>query len=819
VRLLIRGRIGDGWHDVDRALRLPEGATLETLLAEADRCSIPLRQAIEQSPHLSDTLMLNGERCAVDANLDRPLADGDEVFLLAPVAGGGFGGSARRHAAPAGLVGSEDSHGSISHHSRCRRRCSMRQRQRVLVSILTLSLSSTSLTAAGDDPARLRLIDEFELETASDPQISPGGERIVYVRGGSDIMSDRRTSSLWIVGADGSEHRPLVTGRERHSAPRWSPSGDRLAYVAGQAEAAQIWVRYMDTGQSAKITHLQHAPSDPSWSPDGTRIAFLSLVEEEAPKIAEWPRPPEGAEWAEPPRVVERLFYRYDPVGYLPRGTWQLFVVPAEGGTARQVTHEAFSMGGPALRSDSGIEWTPDGRHLIVSAIRDVEREPLDSEVFEITVADGTLRPLTDRRGPDSSPALSPDGRRIAFTGYDDRAQGYQLTHLYVMNRDGSGRRQLAAKLGRSVATPRWSADGERVLFLYTSEGKTRLAAAALGGEVTDLVDDVGTGTSAYAGSGDYSVARDGRFAYTRATPQAPPDVALGGGSGGPRQLTAINEDLLGHKELAAIEEIWFDSSHDGRRVQGWILRPPGFDPQQKYPLVLEIHGGPFAAYGPKFDLEKQLMAAHGYVVLYTNPRGSTSYGEEFGNLIHHAYPGDDFFDLVSGVDAVIARGYVDPERLFVTGGSGGGVLTSWTIGRSDRFRAAVTIYPVINWTSWVLTADIPAFGVKYWFPGLPWDHVEHYQSRSLLSVVENVTTPTMVLTGEADYRTPMSESEQYFTALQLLGVESVLVRVPEESHGISGRPSHHMQKMAFILGWFEKHDRTGGPAAATGGH
>jgi acylaminoacyl-peptidase len=276
-------------------------------------------------------------------------------------------------------------------------------------------------------------------------------------------------------------------------------------------------------------------------------------------------------------------------------------------------------------------------------------------------------------------------------------------------------------------------------------------------------------------------------------------------GPGEPRLLTAVNEDLFSQRRLGSVEEVWYDSSHDGRPVQAWILKPPDFDPSRRYPLILEIHGGPFAAYGPGLDVEKQLMAAHDYVVLYTNPRGSTSYGEEFGNLIHHAYPGDDFHDLVSGVDAVLARGYVDPERLYVTGGSGGGVLTCWVIGRTTRFRAAVTVYPVVNWYSWVLTADIAAYGVKYWFPGFPWDHPEHYESRSLLSVVGNVTTPTMVLTGEEDYRTPMSDSEQYFTALQLRGVESALVRVPGEPHGIRRRPSHWMAKVGHIVGWFER--------------
>ena len=254
------------------------------------------------------------------------------------------------------------------------------------------------------------------------------------------------------------------------------------------------------------------------------------------------------------------------------------------------------------------------------------------------------------------------------------------------------------------------------------------------------------------------------------------------------------------------MEEIWWESSHDGRRIQGWIVTPPGFDPAREYPLVLEIHGGPFANYGPRFSAEVQLYAAAGNVVLYTNPRGSTSYGQEFGNLIHHAYPGRDYDDLMSGVDAVMERGYVDGDRLYVTGGSGGGVLTAWIVGTTDRFRAAVVQKPVINWASFVLHADATPFFHKYWFPDFPWNAPEHYWERSPLSRVGNVTTPTMLLTGEDDYRTPMSETEQYYTALKLQGVPSVMVRIQEASHGIAARPSNLAAKVVHVLEWFRRY-------------
>jgi acylaminoacyl-peptidase len=280
----------------------------------------------------------------------------------------------------------------------------------------------------------------------------------------------------------------------------------------------------------------------------------------------------------------------------------------------------------------------------------------------------------------------------------------------------------------------------------------------------------------------------------------------LPAGAERPRRLTELNETLFADRTLAEAEEVWYKSAHDGRKVQGWLLKPPGFDPKKKYPLILEIHGGPFANYGSRFAVELQLYAAAGYVVFYANPRGSTGYGEEFANLIHHAYPGHDYDDLMSGVEEVLKLGYVDRDNLYVTGGSGGGVLTCWVVGKTDRFRAAVSTYPVINWHSWLLTSDASAAFVRNWFPGPPWEHAEHYQKRSPLSLVGKVKTPTMLITGEEDHRTPISEAEQYYKALKLRKVDAALVRVPGASHNVSARPSHLIAKVAYVLKWFETH-------------
>src|SRR5262249_20764114 len=368
----------------------------------------------------------------------------------------------------------------------------------------------------------------------------------------------------------------------------------------------------------------------------------------------------------------------------------------------------------------------------------------------------------------------------------------------------------LTDKLDRSVRSPIWQSDGKGIYFLFDDEGDTKVGYVSLDKEWETVTRGVGGTTLGrpYA-SGSFSLGGDSRIAYTETRPGHPAEVAaakiLPEGNE-PRRLTRLSDSLLSQRALAESEETWYSSSHDGRKIQGWILTPPGFDPKKKYPLILEIHGGPFANYGARFALELQLYAAAGYVVFYANPRGSTGYSEEFGNLIHHAYPSHDYDDLMSGVDAVISRGYIDKDNLFVTGGSGGGVLTAWIVGKTNRFRAAVSAYPVINWHSWLLTTDMAPLAVRNWFPGPPWEHAEHYRKRSPLDLVGNVKTPTMLLTGEQDHRCPITEAEQFYQALKLRKVDAALVRVPGASHNVSARPSHLIAKVAYILRWFETH-------------
>ncbi len=672
---------------------------------------------------------------------------------------------------------------------------------------------------AGGSVARsdvLRPMDVFDLEWVSEPRISPDGRRVVYVRNGFDIMTDRRTADLWMIGTDGSDHRALTSLPGTERSPRWSPDGSRILYLSdgeGENGTTRLWIRWVGTDDRAPIATLSHAPSELEWSPDGKWIAFSMFVPEATTALVPPSDQPAGADWGPPFVEIDQLEYRADGDGYLEQGYTQIFVLPAEGGTPRQLTAEPYP-------HDGGLSWTPDGSTVVVSARRreDWRYEPRDTEIYEVSVADGSVRQLSDRRGPDADPAVSPDGSMIAYVGSDERYQGYQVTELFVMDRGGGHARSLTSALDRDAENPAWSADGTGLYFQYDDEGNTKLAFVTLNGDVRVLAQDVG-GLSLgrpYAG-GAYSVASDGRFAFTVSTPAHPADLAVGGpGPGMPRRLTALNDDLLRHRRLAEVEEMWLESSYDGRPIQAWIAKPPGFDPTRKYPLILEIHGGPFANYGDRFSAEVQLYAAAGYMVLYVNPRGSTSYGAEFGNLIHHAYPSQDYDDLMSAVDAVLERGYVDEQNLFVTGGSGGGVLTAWIVGKTDRFRAAVSAKPVINWYSFVLTADRTSFFSRWWFPGFPWEQPEQYLARSPLSLVGNVTTPTMLMTGEEDYRTPISESEQFYAALKLRGVPAMLVRIPDASHGIADKPSNLMAKVDYILAWFDRY-RTGEPRSTAG--
>jgi acylaminoacyl-peptidase len=688
---------------------------------------------------------------------------------------------------------------------------------RAALSLALLLAARAALPAKEPADDRLQLMDVFKLEYASDPQVSSDGKQVVYVRNFMDVMKDRPRSRLWIINVDGSDHRPVTGADANEFSPRWSPDGKRLLFVSDAGGSPQLHCRWMDRGETTLLTRLPAPPACPAWSPDGKAVAFTMLVEEPEPPFAELPAKPEGAEWAKPPKVIRKLVYRFDGKGYLKHGHQHLFVVPAEGGTPRQLTHGPYDhletfFGGPM----PGPSWSPDGKSIVLSANRhaDADRDVLNTEVYEVSVADGSIKALTERKGPDDNAVLSPDGKHIAYSGFDDKRLAYQMARLYVMNRDGSGRRVLDAKHDREAQNFVWGKDGSGLYFQYGDRGNNKIGFIDLQGEVRKLAENVGgTEISRPYSSGSFSVGGDGVLAFTLASPDRPGDVAVRTPKDAkPRRLTALN-DWLRDRTLGAVEEIWYESSHDRRKIHGWIVKPPHFDPKKKYPLILEIHGGPQADYGANFTAEIQLYAAAGYVVLYTNPRGSTSYGEAFTQLINGAYPGHDYDDLMSGVDDGLRRGYVDADNLFVTGGSGGGILTAWIVGKTKRFRAAVAAKAIVNWYSAALNSDSTPVEVGYEFRRPPWESADDYMKRSPISLIGNVTTPTMLLTGEEDYRCPISEAEQFYAALKLRGVDTALVRIPEASHAIVDRPSRLMAKVAHILKWFELHRLPAGGA------
>ncbi len=663
-------------------------------------------------------------------------------------------------------------------------------------------LVCVSASASADDN-KFQNTDIFELEVAGDVQISPNGSRVAYARRSNDIMSDQAVSNIWIVDADGKNHRPLLSGAQSYSSPRWSPSGDRLAYVSSDGDrGAQIHVRWMDTGQTAVLSNVRGGPSSLSWSPDGTKIAFSMFVKGEGATLAKPLATPEGAKWAPPVTVINAMRYRADGAGYLEHGNTHLFVLSADGGTPRQITEGDIDHGGP-------YSWSADGQRLYFAAnIQDEwQHDPLEAELWSVDVSNGELTQLTERNGPDFSPVVSPDGSKLAYLGFDDKGMGYHNSDVVIMDIEDGSTRVLTADFDRTIDDVQWTGSSNRLYIQYDDRGKTHLASLSLSGEMKVLADDIGgVGLGRPYTSGGFSVANNGAYAYTAGRADRPSDVAVGRSNRAPKRVTALNEDLLGNRQLGSVEALTWQSSADGLEIQGWLVKPPGFDASKQYPLMLEIHGGPFSAYGPQFSAEVQLYAAAGYVVLYSNPRGSTSYGYDFANEIHHNYPGQDYDDLMSGIDAVIARGFIDEESLFVTGGSGGGVLTAWIVGKTDRFRAAVVAKPVINWASFALTSDGAPFYSMYWFDKMPWEDPAGYWARSPLSLVGNVSTPTALLTGEVDYRTPLGESEQYYQALKIRKVDTILVQIPEASHGIAARPSHLIAKVDNILAWFDRY-------------
>jgi dipeptidyl aminopeptidase/acylaminoacyl peptidase len=686
-----------------------------------------------------------------------------------------------------------------------------------------LALLAATLTAAAGSPA----FDADSLLTwkyVGDPRISPDGRRIVFVQAGVNRDRDAYDRDLWIAEDDRPARR-LTAGTHDDNSPRWSPDGRRLAFASDRSGKRQLHVLEFPGGEPWQLTVDADGVGVFAWSPDGKHIAFTSRTALEGEPGYEPPK--EDADSAKdasakPPFITDRLIYRNDGApGFRSPRRNQIWIVSTDAGlrqAARRLTSGEFNVGDPV--------WSRDGRQIYFSAVRreDWEYAVDDTEIYAVAVDDGTaVAALTQHRGPDDDPLPSPDGKWIAFTGYDEQETplSSSVTNLYVMRADGSGRRQLAADFDRNIgevmltdsAAPRmggeriaWSADSRRLLFIAADRGQDHLH------EVQVASGDFAPLTRFAQGDlREFTLSRSGRVAATFSSPTRPADIYAFSTEVGEtkewREVSRVGPGLAPAGGFSQFEEIWFDS-FDGRRIQGWIIKPPGFDPEQRHPAVLYIHGGPHAMYGTGFFHEFQLLARAGLVVLITNPRGSTGYGGEFANVIQYRYPGDDFRDLMAGVDALIQRGYVDPERIGVAGGSGGGLLTSWAVGHTDRFKAAVAERAVTNWHSFVGTSDLNYWFVRHWFRDFPWRDTADYLERSPLSHVDQVHTPVLVIHNEQDYRTALDQGLQFYTALRMQKKPASLAVFPDSSHGMSreGRPSQRVARLNLISEWFAEY-------------
>ena len=642
-------------------------------------------------------------------------------------------------------------------------------------------------------------MDVFELEWASDPQVSPDGETIVYVRRSNDIMKDRVRSNLWQIKRSGKNHRPLHSGFKNSYSPRWSPDNTRIAFVSNNSGSTQIHMHWVDSGETTVISQVQESPSSLSWSPDGKWLAFTMNVKGKSTSLVKSRTKPDGASWAKKPITVTTTRYQYDGRGIVEPSYRHVFVVPADGGTARQLTNGNFNHYG-------SLAWSADSKDIFFSAHRSDDWELIsgESNLYKITVSNKKLEQITSMPGEERSPSISPNGEVIAFYVKERRPLAYTPSRIAVMNLKSGNMQIISNDLDDDSDNLFWSNDGESIYFAFDQRGKRTIKKISLSGKVSDFADNVGGTTIGrpYI-SGEFHAAND-VIAYTFGQADRPADIAITVNKE-KNVVTSLNEDILGHRKLGKVNEITYRSSFDGQEIQGWYITPPDFNPKKKYPLILEIHGGPHLAYGPHFSAELQIMAASGYIVFYDNYRGSSSYGEDFALLLQYKYSSkEDFADHMSGIDALINKGIVDEKNLFIAGGSAGGIATAYAIGLTDRFNAAVSSKPVINWLSKPLTADSMVGQIYHQFPGPPWEHLDHYWERSPLSLVGNVTTPTMLITGEEDRRTPISETEQFYQALRLKGVDSAMIRIPNTSHGIASRPSNLITKVDHILAWFE---------------
>lgn len=661
--------------------------------------------------------------------------------------------------------------------------------------------------------------DIYAITLLSDARFSPGGDRVAYVQTILDRESDDYQSSIAIVPTSSGEPRRFTVCGAKDTAPRWSPSGDRLAFLSNRSGSNQIWTIPSDGGEASQLTDLPEEVTGFTWSPDGSTIAFVSKAvssqaEQQSPAA-------EGREESDVVHITKIRFRADGTPGFLDQKPTHIWCIPSNGGSSWQVTSGDFS--------DSQPAFSPDGRELAFVSNRTADRDfNCASEIWAVSVQGG--QPRTIAGGDDAyfwHPVWSPDGSLIAFSGHSQAATGHATNFCaWLAPASGDGEpRNLTAALDRtvgdfalgdtSVDADRglvWSPDGSMLYFQVSDAGNVHLYRIPVaGGEAEQVVGGARRVLN-------FSLSGDGRVAFVVSDPLNPGDVAVCAPDGSDeRRLTAVNAEFLNAVVLSTPEEFRIASpAGDQREIHGWIMKPVDFHEGQHYPMVLEIHGGPHALYSNAYFHEFQLLAARGYVVVYTNPPGSQGYGESFAKSTRAAWGEKDMPDVMAAVDHVIAQGYVDPRRLGVTGGSYGGYLTNWIIGHSDRFRAAVTQRCVTNLASMYGTSDIGFTFGEYEFGGTPWDAPEQFARLSPITYVREIRTPLLIIHSEQDYRCPVEQAEQLYVALKRLRREVEFVRFPNESHGLSrsGKPAHRVERLERIIAWFDRYLRPDGAAA-----